>query len=82
MLKYYADLGFPASVNLAWPLDTIKAAITTGPHASTLIPEANDFCLQELLERAHQVFSIILPVDVSLLVFGNRIRIYRLASVD
>ena len=34
------------------------------------------------MEQAQRGFSIILPVDVALLVFGDRILIYRLVSVD
>ena len=82
MLKEYAELGCPSAVGPAWTLNTILAAIATGPHASTLTPEATDFCQQELLERAQRGFSIILPVDVVLLVFGDHIRISCLASVD
>ena len=82
LLQYYAELGCPTDVGPAWTLNTILAAIATGPHASTLTPEATAFCRQELLERAQRGFSIILLVDVAMLVFGNRIRISRLASVD
>ena len=56
--------------------------MATGSHASTLTPEATAFCQQELLEQAHPGFRIILLVDVALLVFGDRICIYRFASVD
>ena len=35
-----------------------------------------------MLERSQRGFSIILPVDVALLVFGDRIMISRLASMD
>ena len=63
-------------------MDTIKAAIATGPHVPTLIPDATAFCRQELLERLQRGFSIIFPVEMVLLVFGDRICISRLASVD
>ena len=63
-------------------LATIREAIATGPHASTLKPAAISFCRRELLERAQRGFSIILPEGVALKVFGDRIRISRLASVD
>ena len=63
-------------------MDTIKAVIATGPHVSTLKPEDTYFCRKELLERVQRGFIIILPVDVSLLVFGERIRISHLAPVD
>ena len=82
LLKDYAELGFPTSVGSVWPLYTIKSDIATGPHVSTLTPEAIAFCRQELLERAQRGFSIFLLVDVALLVFGNRIRISLLVSVD
>ena len=36
LLEKYAELGCPAAVSLAWPLDTINAAIATGPHAPIL----------------------------------------------
>ena len=49
---------------------------------STLTQEATAFCQQELLEQAQRGFIIIIPVDVALLVFGDRIHISRLASVD
>ena len=81
LLKTYAELGYPNYVGPACPLDTIKVTIATGPHAFTLTPEAIDFCRQELLKWAQRGFSIILPVDVALLFFGDRIRISRLASV-
>ena len=82
LLKEYTELGCPAYLVPAWPLTTILAAIATGPHASTLTPEASNFFQQELLERAQCGFSIILLVDVALLVCGNRIQISCLASVD
>ena len=82
LLKEYAELGFPSDVGPACTLTTILSAITTGPNASTLTPEATAFFRQELLERAQRGFSIILPVDVALLVFGNCICISRLAYVD
>ena len=63
-------------------MTTILAAIATGPHVSTLTQEATAFCQQELLERAQRGFSIILLVDVALLVFGDRIRVSCLVSVD
>ena len=63
-------------------MTTILSAISTGPHASTLKPEDAAFFQQELLEQAQRGFSVILPVDVALLVFGDRIWISRLASVD
>ena len=63
-------------------MNKILSAIATGPHASTLTPEATTFFLQDLLERAQFGFSIILPVGVALLVFGDRIQISHLASVD
>ena len=81
LLKKYTDLGFPAAVGPAWPLDTINSAIYTDPHASTLKPETTAFCQQELLERVQNGFSIILPVDVVMLMFGDHIRISRLESV-
>ena len=81
LLKKYAERGCPAAVGMAWPLDIINSAIDTFPHASTLTPEATDFCQQELLEQAQRGFSIVLPVDVALLVFGDYIRISPLASV-
>ena len=82
LLKKYAELGLPAAVVTAWTLDTINAAIATGPHVSTLTPETTVFYQQELLEWAQRGFRIILLVDMSLLVFGSRIRISRLASMD
>ena len=82
LLKEFLELGCPTDVGPAWPLTTILAAIATGPHASTLTPEAVAFCQQELLERAQRGFSIILLVDVALLVFGDRIRVSCLVSVD
>ena len=60
----------------------IISAFATGPHASTLTLEDTAFYRQELLERAQCGFSIILPVNVAMLVFGDRIRISCLASVD
>ena len=63
-------------------METINAAIATVPHASTLTPEATAFCRQELLERAQHGFSIIFLVDMVLLVFGDRIRIFCLAYVN
>ena len=82
LLKEYSELGCPADVGPAWPLTTIIAAISTGPHASTLIQEAAAFFWKELLERVQNGFRIILPVEVALLLFGDRIRISCLASVD
>ena len=70
MLKEYAELGCPAAVGPAWPLNTNFATIATGPHASTLTPEATAFCRQELLEQAQRGFRIILLVDMALMVFG------------
>ena len=61
---------------------TIREANTKDPHASTLKPTAISFCWEELLERDQQGFSIILPEDVALEVFGDRIRISCLTSVD
>ena len=49
LLKKYADLVCPSAVGPAWHLDTINAVIVTDPHASTLTPEATDFCQQKLL---------------------------------
>ena len=60
----------------------ILVFIATGPYAPTLTPEATTFCQQELLEWAQSGFSIILPVDVALFVFGDCIRISCLVSVD
>ena len=82
LLQEYATQGCPAEVGAPWPLETIKEAIATGPHASTLNPAATSFCQGELLERAERGFSIILPAGSALDTFGDRIRISRLASVD
>ena len=38
LLKIYVELGCPAYLGQAWPLDTIKSGIATVPHASTLTP--------------------------------------------
>ena len=46
LLKTYVDLGCPASVGPAWPLYTIKAAIFTVPHTSTLTPQSTTFFRQ------------------------------------
>ena len=43
LLKEHAELGCPAAVGPAYPLNTILAVIATGPHASTLTPEATAF---------------------------------------
>ena len=82
LIKEYEELGFPAHVGPAWLLTTVIATIATGPHVSTLTPEATAFYRQELLGQAQHGFSIVLPLDVALLVFGDRIRISRLAYVD
>ena len=63
-------------------MEKINSAIATVPHASTLTPEATDFCPQEMLEREQSGFSIILTVEMALLVFGDRIRISCLASIN
>ena len=81
LLKEYAELGCPAVVGPAWPLNTSLAAIATGPYASILTPESTNFFRQEMLERAHLGFVIILLVDMALLVFGDCIRTSCLASV-
>ena len=44
LLKKYAELGCSAVVGPAWTLITIIDAISNGPHASTLKPEATAFC--------------------------------------
>ena len=59
----------------------INSAISTGPNAATLTPEANAFCRKELLELAQRGFSILLLVDVVLLFFLDRIYISCLAFV-
>ena len=73
LLKEYSEIGCPADVGPAWPLNTIISAIATVPHASTLTQKATAFCRQELLEQAQRGFIIILLVDVALLVFHIRI---------
>ena len=44
LLQEYAKQGCPAEVGDPWPIETIKQAISTGPHASTLKPAATSFC--------------------------------------
>ena len=81
LLKAYAELCCRAYVVPVWPLNTILGAIATGPNVSTLTLGANGLFQQEMLERTQNGFSIILPVDMALLVFGDRICISCLASV-
>ena len=57
LFKEYAEIGFPADVGPAWPLNKIISVIATGPHASTLTPEATAFYRQELLEQANRGFN-------------------------
>ena len=63
-------------------MESILAAIATGPHKSTMTKDAVNFVREELLERTKRGFRIILTKAEALKHFGNRLRISRLVSVD
>ncbi len=51
ILKSYATLGCPTETGRPWSLDQMQAAITRGPHISTLVPKASEQLHAEVLEK-------------------------------
>ena len=82
LLHTYEKNGFPASTGPSWPHQAILDGIAQGPHASTLNPTTTEFFRQELSDRVHPGFSVILSQKDALHYFNQKLKISRLAAID
>ena len=82
LIEEYAANGFPVEVVPGFTLTTIRHAIKKWSHPSMLSLESTAFFQGEILERTHQMFSIVLTEEDATKLFVTAIRIHSLASVD
>ena len=81
LLHKYVEEGIPAHTGPPWSPEALGTALFKGPHASACTPEMNVFIRGELRRRIKDGFSILLPAADAMRLFGEKLKLSRIAAV-
>ena len=81
LLWSYLEEGIPAHTGPPWYLQALETAISKGSHASVCTLEMTSFIREELLQRIKDGFSILLPAEDAMRLFGEKLKLSCIAAV-
>ena len=81
LLQTYVGESIPSYMGPPWSPEALETAIYKGPHASACTPDMNSFIRVELRRRIKDGFSILLLTADVIPLFGERLKLSRIAAV-
>ena len=81
LLRTYVEEGIPSHMGPPWSPQALETAISKGPHTSACTPEMTSFIRGDMQQRIKYGFSILLLAADVVQVFGERLKMSRIAAV-
>ena len=81
LLHKFVEEGILAHTGPPWSPEALETAISKGPHASACTPEMTLFIRGELRQRIKDGFSILLLTADNMRLFGEKLKLSRIAAV-
>ena len=81
LIQYYAEECIPVITGPPWSGEALYNDTNNRPHASERTPEMVGFIQGEVQQSVHDGFSILLPVDDVVRIFGERLDLSCISAV-
>ena len=81
LIQSYVEEGIPDQIGPPWSPQTLETAISKGPNTSSCTPEMATFIQGEIQRSTKDGFIIILLATDSLQIFGEKLKLSRIAEV-
>ena len=81
LLQIYVEEGIPAHTGPLWSPQALETAISKGPHSSSCTAEMTSFIRGEMQRGIKDGFCILVPASDTLRLFGEILKLSRIASV-